>query len=125
MKIRANKFVRVNTAIRRVEGYCSARLIGADDIANCIVAIEKRLLEILFKKDWNGLRFEIDVNAQNFPNAYVGIPESTQATVERGASGWFIVELKRDRCKSASNRIKPMNIGLKKEEIANFLKRKF
>ncbi len=123
MKINTNNTNKLNSAIDQVEGdRCSVRLIDADTIAQHVAEIETMLCKILYKKNWAGLKFNIDPNAQDFPNAYKGKPESTQATVERTASGWFVTELKRDRCCSPTNRIKPINILIKERAIMDMLR---
>lgn len=97
MKINIKNTEKLAEAIASAEVRCSARTISAKDIQNAAAHIEKKLANILAKKDWPGIKFNIDLNAQTFPGAYKGIPESTKFTLERFSSGWFVTEVYRGR----------------------------
>jgi hypothetical protein len=121
MKINTTNIEKVNQAIAATEGRATARTITADDVEEAIETIEKRLSLLLLKKDWKGLKFAVDSNAQVFPGAYKHTPYSTHFVLERGASGWFIIELHRSVCVSPAQRIIPTNILTKTEELASFV----
>ena len=75
-----------------------------DDVVKLVERIERELeRKGLLKKYWTGLRFQCNPYARVFPNAYKGVPAATYFTVERFASGWFLVDVERRECKS--NRI--------------------
>ena len=60
-----------------MQSAAKVRTIKGIDVINTITEIENRLYSILHKKDWDGLSFTIDENAQSFPAAYKYMPEST------------------------------------------------
>jgi hypothetical protein len=122
MKINITNIEKVNSAIEEAEGKATSRTISVTDINELVVDIEKRLSNILNKKDWSGLTFYCDNNAQSFPAAYKFSPESTHVILERGASSWFITVICRGYCKSPSQRIVPQNIDTKQESIVEFIK---
>ena len=99
MKINLQNDEKLNKAIDAVESRARARCISAHHIQSSVKQIETTLRHMLHKKDWSGVRFEIDPNAQSFPSSYKGTPESTQVIVERFPSGWFVIGLGRDICK--------------------------
>jgi hypothetical protein len=123
IKINVKNQDKLSSLIESVEKKCSIRLISVEGIRYAVEDIEKRLENLLYKKDWKGLRFWCDNNAQTFPMAYKGTPESTQFIVERGVKDWFVSQIQRSKCCTKS--CIPLNIELKKENIALFLAEHF
>ena len=124
MKINTNNTDKLNKAIDKAQGpRISARTITADDIRSMVERIEKRLATMLLKRDWKGLKFNCDPNAQSFPGAYKGVPSSTQFTLERGASGWFVIDIDRYRCRGPQSYCEPTNIKTKANELVEFAAR--
>jgi len=121
MKINTTNTEKVNQAITETEGRATARTICMDDVQTAIKSIEKRLSLLLFKKDWKGLKFGVDSNAQSFSSSYKYTPYSTQIVLERGATGWFVTEIYRAPCGGPTHEITPVNILTKTEELASFL----
>ena len=101
MKINIKNTEKLAEAIASAEVRCSARTISAKDIQKEAAHIETKLSKILAKKDWPGIKFTIDLNAQSFPGKYRGIPESTKFTLERFSSGWFVTAIYRGRTASS------------------------
>lgn len=90
---------QVEEQIQKVQAKARERKITYTDIQRAVTAIETRLDDLkVFKKDRIGMRFYIDPNAQTFPNAYNGIPESTNVSLEITATGWKINSIERTRC---------------------------
>lgn len=119
MKINVLNKEKVEKEIKSTESRAQVRFISYEDINDAINHIEKRLSNLMHKKDWVGLKFLIDPNAQTFPGSYKGVPESTQVVLERCASGWFVVRCFRGCV--CTNGIMPQNIESKNEQIAAFL----
>ena len=83
-------------AITEAEGpRVSARKIDVKDIVDDLIAINDYLG--ITKKAMKGTTVHVDHNAQAFPGAYKGTPESTQFTAEF-TSAWFITDISRDTC---------------------------
>ena len=122
IRINANNIDKINAAIAAAEGRAKARCITADDIHRMINEIEASLIKRMYKKDWAGLEFSIDPHAQSFPGAYKGTPESTQFTMLRTASGWFVTNIRRRECQGPTSRIYCRNMPEKAEALVKFAK---
>ena len=86
----------LTAAIAAVEGpRVSVRKIDDKDIIDDLIAINNYLG--ITKKAMKGTTVHVDHNAQAFPGAYKGTPESTQFTAEF-TSAWFITDISRDTC---------------------------
>lgn len=80
-----------------IQQRCTVRTIDADDLFKMIVAYEKSLNYFLSYKDMKDATVEIDLNAQEFPNAYKYAPYSTIAKVKcTSPRSWAILSVKRD-----------------------------
>jgi hypothetical protein len=127
----------MKTAIRVIEGNldkiqekidfmqlkAKVRTIKGIDVINTITEIENRLYSILHKKDWDGLSFTIDENAQSFPAAYKYMPESTIYRLERRKSGWFLVWVMRSH--SRPKKFVVCGMETKAEHLAAFIALRF
>ena len=49
-----------------------------------------------------GVRAKLDINAQDFPNAYKYIPESTIAFLEHTGRAWALMDVRRDSAEIAN-----------------------
>jgi len=121
MKINTTHTEKLTAAIDAVQYRASVRKSDAAKVGDCVVGIEHTLARILPKKEWTGLRFLCDPNAQKFPHCYTGVPESTTFVIERCSSGWFVTSIQRGRCHSPGAAIQPMNIGIKASKIAQYV----
>jgi hypothetical protein len=127
----------MKTAIRVIEGNLhkiqekidfmqskvKVRTINGVAVIDTIDEIEKRLSSILHKKDWDGLSFTVDENAQSFPAAYKYMPESTIYKIERRKSGWFLVWVMRSR--SRPKKFVVSGMETKAEHLAAFITLRF
>jgi len=95
MKIRidATHAEKINAAIKAAEGKATARKITADDIIDCVDRINRHLGIPKCKMD--GCAAYCDVNAQRYPNAYRGIPQSTQFRAENIRGNWYLTDVSR------------------------------
>ena len=84
---------RIEAAIAEAEGKATARTITFDNIVHACERIEKKLG--VTKKAMEGIYYDIDLHAQNFPNAYKYRAESTQFTVEFSKGKWRLVSIGR------------------------------
>ncbi len=112
---------KLDSSIRDAQHGCSARLLTSEQIRHTVTKIEKHLKSLLPKKDWKGLSFSVDVNAQSFPSAYNAIPRSTHFDCVRGSTGWFVTEITRAITKGPTQIITPLNLASKSAEIQSFL----
>lgn len=121
MKINVTRTEKLTAAINDAQARASVRTITAVDIQQAVNSIEQRLKTLLHKKDWTGLTFECNLHAQTFPGAYKGTPESTQFTLVRAATGWFVTAIRRDICGGPKSRIACTNIDTRAAEMAEFV----
>ena len=121
IRINVEAYDKLDAAIKAAEGkHVTVRRICAGDVQRMVREIEETLHTRLYKKDWAGLRFSCDDNAQSFPGAYKGRPESTHFELERTASGWFVTRIMRNDCRSPKNRIICHNMKDKAEALVSF-----
>ena len=105
MKINITNKEKLNQAINEVQGKATARTIDADSVEYRVKQIEEKLSTVLHKKDWVGIKAQIDHNGQDFPNAYKYTPNSTVVYLKRTGSGWFVTQIGRCVTSSANRQI--------------------
>lgn len=95
MLIRESNKNKIEKMIKDAEGRAKVRTITYNDLLSAIEYVEKKLN--ICKKDMIGIKADIDLHAQNFPNAYRFrfTPESTHFYMERKASGWDLRNVQR------------------------------
>lgn len=98
MKINVNNFKKIQEALDVANGKCRTRLVNRWNVESHVIMIEKSLTtKGIPKKDWKGLKFSVQPDAEKLPNAYYkkGIPTATQFILERGSNSWFMIDAKR------------------------------
>lgn len=93
MLIKDENRAKIEDVIKKAEGKATARTVTFRDIVYDVREIEKKLG--ILKKDMVGIEVNVDRNAQNFPNAYRYIPESTHYTIIRKRNCWDLVAVTR------------------------------
>jgi hypothetical protein len=121
MKINVTQTEKIRAEIEKVEGRSMARLMYAHKIEDDLERIEKKLSMLLLKKNWEGISFLVDQNPQSFGGGLPGAQYSTQYTITRGKSGWFITSIKRVACMGTTKHVTPLNLNEKSEEIISFI----
>lgn len=98
---------KLEAGLSEVQSDCKARLLSLDNLLECIELAENVIFGYgwhkITKKDLEGTRVLLDPHAQDFPNAYKYIPESTQAEVVYTRGTWRIAEVSRDICKAGKH----------------------
>ena len=84
---------RIEDYLAEVQARAQVRCVGYDHIVRACEAIETRLG--IPKKYLEGLEYDLDPCARNFPNAYKGIPESTHVVIRRHNNAWQVVSARR------------------------------
>ena len=102
MKINVNNIEKLTEVINTVEERAKVRTVLPSNVAYYIEnQLEQSLSDKgLPKKDWKGLKFTFNPNADRFPRAYRYEPEATLVNIERFASGWFVTKVWRGYCTS-------------------------
>lgn len=88
----------VTAELDEVQKRCSARCISAEQIIDTLYRIQTQLG--ISKKAMNGIWVDVDINAQTFPGAYKGIPESTRFVAEFKNGTWRLTDVKRERTRT-------------------------
>jgi hypothetical protein len=91
---------KIEVLIKEAEGKAAARTVSPETFFKAIDEIEDYANMLGTKKDLVGTVVYVDWNAQSFPRAYKYIPVSTHFTLEKVSSGWNIVSISRDRCRT-------------------------
>lgn len=121
MKINVENTEKLQAALDTVQTpRMTARLVDPAHITRAIKWLDKHLDIILPKKLQNGLEITLNENAQTFPGAYKGIPESTYVKLLKTSSGWFVTEIYRDRC--GSQKFQWHNIGTEERREQIFIR---
>ena len=90
------KSAALAAAIDQAQRGARVRTIVVSEVIDFVKKIENYLN--ISGAAMKGTSAIINVNAQKFPNAYHGVPESTYFKVERTAGGWFVTNIYRDIC---------------------------
>ena len=119
IKAISGNYAKINKALVFAEEKCSVRTVLTSEVFSAVDEIEKQLSQVLYKKDWVGLKFQIDPNAQTFPGAYKGTPESTIIAIEYKKTSWFVTDIFRGRCTNRS--CTTLGLQDKQEQLVSFL----
>ena len=88
----------IENKISEAEGKATARCLTFKDLTSRIEQLEKALG--IAKKDMEGLKYDLDDNAQNFPRAYKYKADSTHAVIERTGGKWRLTRVYRYTCRT-------------------------
>lgn len=101
IKVCAQNRDKISGAIAEVQSKARTRTISADTITDYCDSLADSY-GMIPKKALHGSTFSVDPFAQHFPNAYKGIPESTQFSLLYSHGQFYLIRLVRDRTKSES-----------------------
>lgn len=73
------------------------RTVDVDEVYGAVTVLERKF-EDCTKKSMEGLTVNVDLNSQDFPNAYRGVPMSTHFTLVYEKRSWRFVSAERSRC---------------------------
>lgn len=94
IRITHNNRREIQAAIDAAQVDCETGLVTVDQLLACIDDAEAKILEILVKKHWRGVRLEL--NPAYIPGTTADV-ESTHFEIERvPKSGWVITYIWRD-----------------------------
>lgn len=85
---------KIQNEIDLAEGKARVRMIRVRDITDTVETIKARFNTTM--KAMEGAVFSVDVNAQDFPKAYKGRPESTWFKLEVSGGKWYLTDIWRD-----------------------------
>lgn len=93
MNIKLSNTEQLQAALDEAQKRCRARTVTVKNICAMCDIVQERCG--ISKKAMDGVSFSADWNAQAFPNAYKGMPESTivYATFKRGE--WVVTDILR------------------------------
>ena len=102
--IKAENAEKIQKVIDEAEGKSRERKVTAEKLIACAEKMDKKLG--IAPAHLKGVTARVDINAQDFPNAYKYIPESTVATFEHTGRAWALIDVKRDRTDIASKAVR-------------------
>lgn len=102
--VKAENTEKIQRAIDEAEGKARERKVTAKQLIACAEKLDKKLG--IAPAHLKGVTARVDINAQDFPNAYKYIPESTVATFEHTGRAWALIDVKRDRTDIASKAVR-------------------
>lgn len=73
------------------------RTVDIDEVYGAVMVLERKF-EDCIKKSMEGLTVNVDLNSQDFPNVYCGVPVSTHFTLVYEKRSWRFVCAERSRC---------------------------
>lgn len=120
-KINVKNLDAIEKILNVVQKRAVVRTVMVSEIIDSVDTVSKKLGGWLYKKDWHGVRVHVDLNAQNFPGAYKGNPESTGFILRRGSNDWFISAVGRKTCASFGHQFVIDFTDDQKKKIAEFV----
>lgn len=91
--------VALEGALNRIQSRSRVRTVTVKDVYEAAEHVERKLG--ITKKALEGVRVHVDLAAQTFPNAYHGIPESTQFDMVFTKRFWRVTKVSREQCESS------------------------
>ena len=88
----------IENMIAQAEGKATARCLTFKGLTYRIAQLETALG--IAKKDMEGIKYDLDDNAQNFPRAYKYKADSTHAVIERRGGKWRLIDVHRGTCRN-------------------------
>lgn len=101
--INISRTAAVSAAIDAAQKGARVRKIDADMILQACGRIQRKIG--ISKKAMHGVEISVDLNAQAFPCAYHGIPESTQFRAVYRSGAWYLVDVWRGVCRRPSGEV--------------------
>lgn len=95
---------KLNALIATAEGKATERKLTSTGICDALETVNEKLG--ILKKQMEGVIVSVDVNAQNFPNAYKWRAQSTQFRAEYRNGSWRIVNIERDDCRRENDKFR-------------------
>lgn len=97
IKVVPENMDKINAAIADIQKRARMRTIDAKDVFTACKDVSDRL--DITKKAMHNVCFKADMNAQSFPAAYKGIPESTIIFCKYSHGYWYLMDVFRDYCR--------------------------
>lgn len=91
----AGNVAKLAAELDGVQSRARVRTVSAEDVSKALDGITARFR--IPKTAMEGVRVTVDLNAQKFPNAYNGIPESTFFSAVYSKRAWRVTEVWRGR----------------------------
>lgn len=89
--------VEIQSQLDKANHLARTRTINIDDVYSAVATLERKF-EDCTEKSKEGLTVHVDLNSQDFPNAYHGVPMSTQFALVYEKRSWRFVYAERMRC---------------------------
>ena len=117
IKISSDNLETMTKAIEAAQRNAIVRTITAEGVIKAIETVNNKLG--ISKLALKGVEVTIDINAQTFPKSYNGIPESTIFTAVHNGIDWYLINVRRSRCRSFNSRYVVILTDEAKQAIIN------
>lgn len=87
----------VQSQLDRANHLARTRTVDIDEVYGAASVLEQKFKDCT-KKSMEGLTVHVDLNSQDFPNAYRGVPMSTHFVLVYEKRSWRFVYAERMRC---------------------------
>lgn len=87
----------IQSQLDRANHLARTRTVDIDEVYGAASVLEQKLKDCT-KKSMEGLTVHVDLNSQDFPNAYRGVPMSTHFVLVYEKHSWRFVYAERMRC---------------------------
>lgn len=87
----------IQSQLDRANHLARTRTVDIDEVYGAASVLEQKFKDCT-KKSMEGLTVHVDLNSQDFPNAYRGVPMSTHFVLVYEKRSWRFVYAERMRC---------------------------
>lgn len=88
---------QIQSQLDKANHLARIRTVDIDEVYGAVTVLERKF-EDCAKKSMEGLIVHVDLNSQDFPNAYRGIPMSTHFVLIYEKRSWRFIRAERLRC---------------------------
>jgi hypothetical protein len=111
--------VEIQSQLDKANHLARTRTINIDDVYSAVATLERKF-EDCTEKSKEGLTVHVDLNSQDFPNAYRGVPMSTQFVLVYEKRSWRFVYAERMRCGESKRYDVTLTDAMREELLKQF-----
>lgn len=89
--------VELQSQLDKANHLARTRTVDINEVYGAVTVLERKFADCT-KKSMEGLIVHVDLNSQDFPNAYRGVPMSTQFVLVYEKRSWRFIRAERSRC---------------------------
>ena len=109
----------VQSQLEKANYLACTRTVDIEDVYDAVYVIERKF-EDCTRKSLEGLTVNVDLNSQDFPSTYCGIPMSTQFTLMYEKRSWRFVCAERLQCGKSKRYDVTLTDAMREELLKSF-----